>query len=301
MNFPKVVAAQLLFILFWSSGFIGAKFGLEYAGVFTFMFLRYAILALILLSISLYLYSRRTINWACLSQLAVIGVLAHALYLSLMSMAFTLGATAGNAALIGALQPLLTGVLARYALAEHYNPIQWLGLFIGFCAVLLIVSNGMTVGSPLIANTLLLLSVGCITAASLHQRWLDAISQEKPVPLMLNFTVQCTISAVLLGLLSCFIEGGNAQWSVDFVFVLLWMALAVSLGGFGTMWYLLQRRPATQVTCLTYATVPVTMIMGYLAFGENLDTIDFIGFVLAAVGIRLTTHPPGKSNLCVSP
>jgi len=69
--------------------------------------------------------------------------------------------------------------------------------------------------------------------------------------------------------------------------VLLWLSLAVSLGGAGMYWYLLKYCPATEVASLTYLTVPATMAMAYLAFGESLTNVDIFGLLLAAVGVKL--------------
>jgi drug/metabolite transporter (DMT)-like permease len=40
-----IIGLELLFVLLWSSGFIGAKYGLPYAGPFTLLLIRYAIVA----------------------------------------------------------------------------------------------------------------------------------------------------------------------------------------------------------------------------------------------------------------
>ena len=37
-----------LFVVLWSSGFVGAKFGLGYAGTFTLLTLRYALVTTVL-------------------------------------------------------------------------------------------------------------------------------------------------------------------------------------------------------------------------------------------------------------
>jgi len=164
----NVLIAQICFVLLWSSGFIGAKFGLEYVERFTFLFLRYALVAVILMSISVVLYHNRTVPWKYITNISLIGILAHAMYLSTMWYAFLLGATASTAALIGALQPIITGVVSRRALGETVEKRQWTGLTIGFGAVMIIVFNGMILGGNMTAYLLLLTSVGCLTVASLH-------------------------------------------------------------------------------------------------------------------------------------
>ena len=77
-------------------------------------------------------------------------------------------------------------------------------------------------------------------------------------------------------------------WDGELVAVVIWLSFAVSLGGAGMYWYLLKYRPATQVASLAYLTVPVTMIMAYLAFGESLTKVDIAGLVMAAIGVKLS-------------
>lgn len=286
-NNRQHILAQMCFVILWSSGFIGAKFGLEYVGVFTFLFLRYALLAFILLSIALSWYGTQTISWRYIRQTALIGFLAHALYLSTMSMAFALGATAGTAALIGGLQPVITGLVANRAIGERTASRQWLGLVVGFTAIALIVLNGMAVGGSVTVYALLFTSVGCITMASLHQRWLETQSCSERVPLTVNLAIQCSVSAVALSLPAWMLEGRAVVWNIEFVAVLLWLSIVVSLLGFGALWFLVQRRPATEVASLVYFTVPVTMVLGYFAFSDTLTQMDVLGLILAAVGVKL--------------
>jgi len=283
----RILFAQAGFVLLWSSGFIGARFGLEHVETFTFLFLRYALVTLVLMSISIVLYHSKKIPWKYVADISLIGILAHAMYLSTMWLAFTLGATAGTAALVGALQPIITGVVARRALGETIESNQWTGLYIGLAAVMIIVFNGMILGGSAIAYLLLLTSVACLTVASLHQRSLETSSSAHNLPLIVNIAIQSTASTLVLGTLAWQLENTPVVWHRDFVFALLWLALIVSLAGFAMYCYLLQHRPATQVASLTYLTVPATMLMSYVAFGESLTGVDVFGFLLAAFGVKL--------------
>ncbi|MDH3280061.1 MAG: EamA/RhaT family transporter, partial [Gammaproteobacteria bacterium] len=42
-----VIAAPAVFVLLWSSGFIGAKYGLPYAEPFTFLLLRFVVVTVL--------------------------------------------------------------------------------------------------------------------------------------------------------------------------------------------------------------------------------------------------------------
>lgn len=275
---------------------MAAKIGLQYTGAFTFIFLRYVILVLLLSVFILATDRSRSVSWSCIRQCMIIGLLAHALYLSTLWVAFSMGATPGTAALIGGIQPLLTGLFAARALGERIDSRHWLGLALGFGAILLITFNGMTLGGSAIAYALLLIGVACITMATIHQRWLDISDNEEPVPLCVNLTIQCTISAVVMIIPASLLEQFSIEWNPAFIGTLLWLAIGASLGGYGAYWLLLQRCPATQVASLTYITVPVTMLLAYWTFGDVLTRVDIVGLLIASVAVYLTHHQRGPNT-----
>lgn len=283
----NIHVAQVGFVLLWSSGFIGSKFGLEHVDAYTLLFLRYAVMAVVLMTICVVLFGDNAISWSQIGELSLIGTLAHALHVSTLWAAFTLGATAGAAALIGGLQPVITGIVARRALGQTIKKRQWTGLLIGFLGVLIISLNGMVIGGSVMAYLMLFTSVGCLTVASLHQQKRDIQAPECQLPLTINLALQSTASAIVLSVPALLFGDTIVVWHGELVAVLLWLSLAVSLGGAGMFWYLLKYRPALEVASLTYLTVPVTMIMAYVAFGESLTNVDIIGLLLAAVGVKL--------------
>ena len=283
----KILIAQAGFVVLWSSGFIGSKYGLVHVDPYTLLFLRYALVAIVLMAICVVLYGNKGISWSLLGEVSLIGTLAHALHVSTLWAAFTLGATAGSAALIGGLQPIITGAASRRALGQKIEKRQWIGLLIGFASVLFISFNGMVIGGNATAYLMLLTSVGCLTVACLHQQKLDIEATNSQLPLTLNLALQCTASSIVLSIPALLVGDSMIVWHVELVAVLLWLSFAVSLGGAGMFWFLLKYRPATQVASLTYLTVPATMIMAYFAFGESLTSLDLIGLVIAAIGVKL--------------
>ena len=50
---PLVAIAPAIFVLLWSSGFIGAKYGLPYAEPYTFLLLRFVAVAVIFAALAL--------------------------------------------------------------------------------------------------------------------------------------------------------------------------------------------------------------------------------------------------------
>ena len=69
-----------LFVWLWSTGFIGAKYGLPFAEPFTLLLIR-MLLTLVLLAVLAWLMKTRWPGWRGARHLAVTGLLVHGCYL----------------------------------------------------------------------------------------------------------------------------------------------------------------------------------------------------------------------------
>src|SRR3982750_1367561 len=97
-----------LFVLLWSTGFVFAKLGLPYAEPFTFLALRFAIVALLMLGVTLAARAPWPAPWGGAGHILVLGMLLHGIYLGGVYAAIGAGVPAGISALIVGLQPLVT-------------------------------------------------------------------------------------------------------------------------------------------------------------------------------------------------
>lgn len=88
----RILAIEFLFLVLWSSGFIGAKYVLPYVGTFTLLFFRYLILSVVLFA---WLAARGQFRFGGIAQIrqsAVMGLLAHCICLVAVLEAINLGA-----------------------------------------------------------------------------------------------------------------------------------------------------------------------------------------------------------------
>ena len=285
-----ILAVEAAFLILWSSGFIGAKYGLPYAGTFTLLFFRYLALSVVL---GIWLAAagklRRFGSAKQIGNAIVIGLLAHFAWLVAALEATDLGVPPGTVALIAALQPMVTGVLAGVTLGEKTNFWQWGGLIIGFFGVLLVVGDRVEIDSavPWWAYAIPLISTLSLTLATLYQRFLEIRSPGGFLPVLNNLAVQCVATTIVLLPFAVGMEGMAADWNFEFIFALAWLTLVVSLGAYGILIYLVKKCPATRVASLLYLTPPVTMIMDYLAFDNAVTVNGLIGLGIAAVGVFL--------------
>jgi drug/metabolite transporter (DMT)-like permease len=278
------------FVLLWNSGFIGAEYGLPYTGPYTLLFWRYMTLTLV---VFLYLLARkrfRLVSWKVAAPNMMIGVLAHGVWLSCVLLALDNDVPAGIVALVVALQPLATGALSGLVTGEHTNFYQWFGLILGFFGVVITVSFRMDFDniSSVFSYLIPLGSVIGITAASLIQRRMELQKTKSKLPLDLTMFYQSLATTVALALPAVFCENLSTTWEQEFIYTMLWLIFAVSLGAYAMMWRLIERLDATRVASLFYLGPPVTMVMAWFAFGDKVEIMDIAGLVIVFAGVLLS-------------
>ena len=163
--------APYLFVLLWSTGFVGAKYGLPYADPFIFLSVRVFIAAFILFIIAWLLKSRILIGKQAISRAAIIGLFLHAFYLGGVFFAISEGVSAGVAAVITSLQPVFVSLLAVKVLGEKLKVTQFVGLILGLIGVVLVLgptfdgaTSGIGIGGVFIAL------IGSTTATLLQKK-----------------------------------------------------------------------------------------------------------------------------------
>jgi drug/metabolite transporter (DMT)-like permease len=282
------------FVILWNSGFVGAEFGLPYAGPFTLIFYRYLASALIT---AIYLYFTNQlywIGWLYAWHQMIIGVLAHGVWLSCVLIAIDHGVPAGIVALIVALQPLATGALSGKVVNEPTPWNRWLGLLIGFVGVAVPVISRINFNDPydIFAWLIPLLSVIAITAASLFQRKLDLKKDYPDIHGGVQLFYQSMATTLVLFLPAVLGERLSVDWNTVFVSSLIWLIVGVSLGAYNLMWILIDRFDATKVASLFYLGPPVTMLMAWLTLGDKVEKIDLAGLSIVLAGVLITYLKP---------
>jgi len=281
-----VLAMPGVFVLLWSTGFIGAKMGLPYAEPFTFLFLRFAILTALLVVIALAFRAPWPSSWGAVARVSVVGLLVHGVYLGGVFSAIHVGLSAGVAALIVGLQPLLTAVGAGAFLGEKVKPRQWLGLVLGLVGVVMVLGDKLNIdGGSLDGIAFAVAALFGITAGTLYQkRHGDAMD------LRSGSAIQYAVAGVPMLVLAWIFESGKVQWSGELVFALAWLVLVLSLGAISLLYILIRRGAASKVASLFYLTPPVVAVFAWVLFDETLVPLAMIGMGVVVVGVALATR-----------
>jgi drug/metabolite transporter (DMT)-like permease len=276
----------LLFVALWSTGFIGAKFGLPDAEPLTFLSVRYAAV-LVLMGAVAWLtrapWPRSTREWL---HIGVCGLLIHAVYLGGVFTAIARGLPAGVTALVVGLQPVLTALGAGIWLGERVRTAQWAGLGLGFAGVALVVAHkasanvsGPTLVTMLVPAVVALLG---ITAGTLYQkRFCPAFD------LRTGSVIQFLPCLAFTALVAWGTETMQVRWTGQFAFALGWLVIVLSLGAVSLLNLLIRRGTAVNVASLFYLTPPTTALMAWALFGETLTGLSLAGMGLAVFGVWL--------------
>jgi drug/metabolite transporter (DMT)-like permease len=293
----STIVLAIGFVLLWNSGFIGAEYGLPFAGPFTLLFWRYLGLTMVVVC---YLLARNRFQWVGWEVAGIhmlIGILAHGMWLTCVLLALDADVPAGIVALVVSLQPLATGTLSSAFTGEGTHFYQWVGLVLGFLGVVLTVTFRMDFGSynSIFGYLIPLGSVIGITVASLIQRRMEVKKGIHKLPIDVSLFYQALATTLGLALPALFVEQLATEWVMKFVYTMAWLILSVSLIAYGLMWVLLQRLDATRVASLFYLGPPVTMVMTWLAFGDTILITDIIGLTVVFAGVLLTQFSKAKA------
>jgi drug/metabolite transporter (DMT)-like permease len=279
---PGRGAVPWLFVLLWSTGFIGARLGLPHAPPLLFLVLRYAAVIVLMTAVALAMRAPWPQGAQAWARIGIAGLLIHGLYLGGVFIAISQGLPAGVTSLVVGLQPLLTAVVVAGWMGERLDGRRWLGLALGFAGVALVVSRqvggGFTTGG-LPAAVLALLA---ITAGTLWQK-----RQCPAFDWRTGLVVQFIPAMLATALAAWLTEPLQVRWSGEFVFALGWLVLVLSLGAVSLLNTLIRSGSAVDSASLFYLVPPATALFAWGLFGETLSGPALLGMGLAVVGVWL--------------
>lgn len=284
--------APALFVVLWSTGFIGAKMGLPYAEPATFLAIRFFAVAAILAVVAGLTGAAWPDNHTDKAHIAAVGLLVHGIYLGGIFGGISLGVTAGDSALIVGMQPILTAVLVGPILGEAVRARQWIGFVIGTVGVTLVSWRYIDdLDSTLTGVVLCVVAVMGMSLGTIYQKRFCA-----QMNLLTGSCIQFLAAALFMLLIAVAWESGQVHWTGEFVFALGWLVIVLSLGAMTLLWLLVRAQAATQVASLFFLVPPVTALIAWPLFGETLTLKSVIGMGLVVLGILLVKHDRSETS-----
>lgn len=285
-----ILAGPAVFVLLWSTGFVGAKAGLRHAEPMTFLSLRFLIAAVLMAAIA----RAAAVPWPRvpgeIGHLAMLGLLMQFACFGGVWLSMYWGVGAGISAVICALQPVLTAVLAGPLLGERVSVRQWLGLALGLVGVALVVSHKLAEGLGTPAGMAMsVLGLLGITAGTLYQkRFCPTIDPRT------GSTIQFIVAGLATGLVGLATETSGIDWHPEFFGALLYTSVFVSLISVTLLTLMIRQGEATRVASLFFLTPPAAAVIAYFYFGETITGPALIGMAVAVVGVALAVWRPAS-------
>ena len=288
---------QAVFVLSWSSGFIGARLGTEDAGAINLLFWRFLLVTACLLPFvwqRLWALSRAQVRYN-----AIIGFLSQFAYLVSVYIAIRGGLPAGIAAIICALQPLITAALAARGNHERSGLQEWLGLVIGFSGVGIVICGEYALSDNNIGiglYALPLIAAITLSIATLYQRQQSVLAtgHSKDGQLMPLF-LQSATTLVLLFAAGLALNDIQVPTQANVWVAVGWLTLFSTFIAYLSLWTLLKQMSATRVSALVYLEPPVTLLWAALMFGDALHWTTYVGILVVATGVLITRR---RSHAC---
>ena len=288
-----LAAMPAIFVLLWSTGFIGAKFGLPYAEPFTFLFIRFVLTLLLLIPLALLMRIPWPTSPRLWTHIAISGFLVHGAYLGGVFYGIYLGMPAGLAALLVGLQPLLTAAFAGPLLGEKLTRLQWVGLSLGLIGICLVLGSKLEIGESLF-DGFGISALLCVTAALMGIS-LGTLYQKRyctSMPLLSGAVIQYLAAGVLLGSGALLFETRQVEWSSTFILTLAWLVLILSIAAILLLMALIKKGEASRVASLFYLVPPVTALQAWWLFDERLPLLGLAGMVIAITGVVMVIRKP---------
>ena len=271
-----------LFVFLWSTGFIGARYGLPHAEPLTFLLLRYALVITLMGGLAVVMDAPWPKSRRQICHIAVTGVLMHGVYLAGVFLSIKQGLPTAMVSLLAGLQPLLTAVVSGLLLHETVGRRRWLGLGLGLVGTVLVLSGRLQAGFGLTGMLPALAALAGITVGTLYQkRFCPGFDWRSGA--VIQFTAAFAVTLPVAGVTEQF----HVEPVGQFFFALGWLVLVLSLGAISLLNHLLRTGTALKVVSLFYLVPVSTAAIAWLVFGEALSLTACLGMALAVWGVAL--------------
>ncbi len=272
-NSNSNILLSFFFIVLYGSGFVAAKYGLAYASPLAFLLIRFFVAFILLLLLAYFLKVSWPKSMNEVVHIGISGILTVAVFSIGVYLSIDVGVSPSLNALIIALQPALVSILAIMFLGEKLSNKHWIGLLIGFIGVCFVVVSKFELNYPEIFG--ILMSVFALLGLSFGNLY-----QKKYCSNMNLFSggvIQTFASSLLVLPLMLVYEDIQVNWNIDFIYAVLYMSIAVSIGALSVLYILINKGDVSKVSSIFYLIPVCAVIMSYLIFGEKIEFSMLLG------------------------
>lgn len=279
-----------IFVVLWSTGFLGLKWTVPYAEPLYIMFLRGMLSLIALFVIALCL----KLKWPSVKVIKYQLVVGFALQFMFMFGGFVsvhMGFPVAFAALITGMQPILTALILTGMGKESLNKRQWISILIGFIGILMVLrpfGSSNAHAFPLIAIGISVIGLIGMTSGTILQKIMnEKIQKSEMGSPITQILFQYITLTVVTGVLTFFFDTHVIQWSITFVCGLLWLVIGLSVIAILLLMFMIENGAATRVATYFYLVPALTAVEAWFLFNQKLSIFGIIGIIVSIIGIAL--------------
>lgn len=281
--------APIIFVFLWATGFPAAKFSTTDAEPFTFLGIRFAIACVLLSAIAFLIAKPKQIDWTQYFHSMVIGVLMHGIYLGGVFYAVSKGMPAGISALIVALQPFFTALIAWVVMGEKLSLIRVLFFGLALFGVFMVLFPSFDIADAIPGINAETFIAGFLAILGIS---IGAVYQKNSVTslnLWLGTSAQFLGAGLLMLVLSISAETQHVVWTLNTVLSLAWLVIVLSIGAVALLMYLIKMGDSSSVASLFFLVPVVAFAMTWILFGEAMNAVQIMGGLIVVASVALSS------------
>ena len=283
---PRLIASLAAVYLIWSSTYLAMRIAITELPPMLMASLRFSPAGLVLMAIA----KRRGAAWPSAAQwlrMAPVGALLFLCGNGFVAIAEQ-SVSSGGAAVVCAMMPLWTGVLATVS-GEKPSQREWLALLLGFAGVVVLMGGPSLEGKPLHIALIVLAPLCWSLGSSVSRR----LAKSPGSDIVMSSAMQLLLGSALLAIVG--IARGErlpAHASATSWLAVGYLFIFGSLLGFTAFNWLLRNTRPVIATSYAYVNPILAVLIGAVVSGEALGVTTLVANVLIVGAVALALGKP---------
>ncbi|MGL4609930.1 MAG: DMT family transporter [Trueperaceae bacterium] len=276
--------------ILWGSAFAGIKVGLESLDAGHLTLLRHLVASLCFIPFLFFTKSKLFPKWRDVPFFFLIGFLGYSVYHTALNYG-ELNVSAGTASLIIATAPAFTAIVAYFLLDDKLPTLGWVGIFLSFAGVVLIVlGDNPELGFNLYALLVLLSAFVTAFYATLQR---PLFKTYKPIEVTAFATWAGTLPMFIFW--PGFVEGLSNAAPAS-VWAGVYMGTFPSAIAYTLFAYAISKLPVTSVSSFLYSVPVFGLFFSWLLLNEIPTPLTVLGGLIAIAGIFVVNRSRQKQK-----
>lgn len=287
MNYEKLRNFLLLVILAccWGPSFLFVKIAIEHLGPITLTLFR-VLIAVVMLYVFLIIKKIQIFRYKhYIPHFLFLGIVGSSLPFTLFGFAEQV-VSSSIAAIINGMVPLMTIVIANFAIKDEYlTKNKLIGAITGFIGLAILVAPQLSGSQSSLSGMIMsIVAVICYSVALIHSR-----KYIKDVDPVISSTMQLSFATLFLFIFAVIFENPlqivNSE--ADVIMSVLFLAIFGTFIAFILLYKLLKMTSASYVSMVNYIVPIIGVILGVVVLREDLTLTSVIGCLVIISGVGI--------------